>query len=281
MADSGLPDRPTPPPGRSLDRAALERVLARASELQARTGDATESMTEEQLLELGKEVGLSPEHVRQAIAEEQTRVAVHEPEGRAAGLFGPTAAWTQRVIAGNQADVLARIDRHMQSEESLRIRRRFTERITWEASRDLVGNIKRGFRVGGRSYALTRADEVGATVVPVDSTRVLVRLDASFGANRHRSLVGGGALAGAGLVGGGGLVTLAATMPGSSMPIALIIGGVWAAIGGAGFAAFARSYRSSVSRAQLALEQALDRLEHGEPPRNKTLLDVLASAINR
>ncbi len=77
-----LPDKPTPPPGRSLDRAALERVLARASELQAGVGDATESMTEDQLVELGKEVGLSPEHVRQAIAEEATRVAVTEPAGR-------------------------------------------------------------------------------------------------------------------------------------------------------------------------------------------------------
>jgi hypothetical protein len=43
----------------------------------------------------------------------------------------------------------------------------------------------------------------------------------------------------------------------------------------------AKSYRSNVTRAQLALEQALDRLEHGEPPRNKSLFDVLSSAINR
>jgi hypothetical protein len=110
---------------------------------------------------------------------------------------------------------------------------------------------------------------------------VLVRLDASFGGTRHRSVIGGGALASAGIGGGGGLVTLAATMPGSSMPIALIIGAVWAALGGTGFALVARSYRANVTRAQLALEQALDRLEHGEPPRNKSLFDVLTSAINR
>jgi hypothetical protein len=284
MADmdmSDLPDKPTPPTGRSLDRAALERVLARASELQAGTGDPAESMTEAQLVELGKEVGLSAEHVRQAIAEEQTRVAVAEPEGRASGVFGPTTAWAQRVITGSQADVLARIDRYMQSDEALRVRRRFAERVTWEASRDIVGSIKRGFGVGGRSYALSRADEVGATVVPVDDTRVLVRLDASYGGTRQRSVVGGGVLASAGLVGGGGIITVAATLPGASMPIALLIGGVWAALGGVGFAAVAKSYRSSVARAQLALEQALDRLEHGEPPRNKTLFDVLASAINR
>jgi len=277
---SNLPDKPSS--GRALDRAALERVLARASELQAGTGDAGESMTEEQLIELGKEVGLSPEHVRQAIAEEATRVAVQQPEGTGpSGVFGPMTAWAQRVIAGSQADVLARIERYMQNEESLTVRRRFTDRVTWEARRDIVGSIRRGFGIGGRRYALARADETGATVVPVDNGRVLVRLDATFAESRRRSVLGGGSLAGAGLVGGSGLVAVAASFPGSSMPIAMLIGGAWAAMGGAGFAAVAKSYRSSVKHAQLALEQALDRLEHGEPPRRDSLFDVLSSVINR
>ena len=277
---SNLPDKPSS--GRALDRAALERVLARASELQAGTGDAGESMTEEQLIELGKEVGLSPEHVRQAIAEEATRVAVQQPEGTGpSGVFGPMTAWAQRVIAGSQADVLARIERYMQNEESLTVRRRFTDRVTWEARRDIVGSIRRGFGIGGRRYALARADETGATVVPVDGGRVLVRLDATFAESRRRSVLGGGSLAGAGLVGGSGLVAVAASFPGSSMPIAMLIGGAWAAMGGAGFAAVAKSYRSSVKHAQLALEQALDRLEHGEPPRRDSLFDVLSSVINR
>jgi len=277
---SNLPDKPSS--GRALDRAALERVLARASELQAGTGDVGESMTEEQLIELGKEVGLSPEHVRQAIAEEATRVAVQQPEGSGpSGVFGPMTAWAQRVIAGSQADVLARIERYMQNEESLTVRRRFTDRVTWEARRDIVGSIRRGFGIGGRRYALARADETGATVVPVDNGRVLVRLDATFAESRRRSVLGGGSLAGAGLVGGSGLVAVAASFPGSSMPIAMLIGGAWAAMGGAGFAAVAKSYRSSVKHAQLALEQALDRLEHGEPPRRDSLFDVLSSVINR
>lgn len=276
---SNLPEKPSQ--GRSLDRASLERVLARATELQAGTSDASESMTEEQLVELGKEVGLSAEHVRQAIAEEQTRVAVREPEGRVSGVFGPGTAWTQRVIVGTQNDVLTRIDRYMQSEESLIVRRRFTDRITWEGRRDLVGSLKRGFGLTGRRYTLVRADEVGATVVPVDPTRVLVRLDATFADSRRRSVLGGGSLAGAGVVGGGGLVAVAASLPGSSMPIALAIGGIWAAMGGAGFAAVAKSYRSGVGRAQLALEQALDRLEQGDQPRSPTLLDMLSSVINR
>ena len=279
MAD--LPEKPSAPTGRALDRAALERVLARASELQSGSGDTAEMMTPEQLVELGKEVGLSAEHVRQAIAEEQTRVTVRPPDGRVSGVFGPNTAWTQRVIAGSQTDVLARLDRYMLNQESLTVRRRFTDRLTWEPRRDFLGQMKRGFGIGGHSYALTKADEVGATVVPVDTARVLVRLDATFSHARRRSLTGGGALAGTGLAGAGGVIALAATLPGASLPVALLVGGVWVAIGGVGFTAIAKSYRSAVERAQLALEQALDRLEHPEPPRPGTLFDVLSSVINR
>jgi hypothetical protein len=66
------PSRPKPPV-RPLDRSSLERVLARAAELQSGPSDTGEEFTEEQLLELGKEVGLSPQHLRQALAEERTR----------------------------------------------------------------------------------------------------------------------------------------------------------------------------------------------------------------
>jgi hypothetical protein len=279
---TNLPDNPREPAARALDRSALERVLARAAELQAGMGETHDSMTEEQLVELGKEVGLSPEHVRQAIAEEQTRVAVPAAEGQASGLFGPATAWAQRVIAGSQSDVLTRINRYMIDDECLRVRRQYRERVTWEASGDLVGSVKRGFGWGGRRYALSRADEVGATVVPVDASRVLVRLDATFADSRRRSVTGGGALAGTGVVGAGGVLAIAASIPGASIPVALLVGGVWAVIGGAGLIAVARTYKSKVVTAQLALEQALDHLEHAPTPRGKpSLLDVLSSAMNR
>jgi len=67
-----MPDNLPVPSARPLDRAALERVLGRAAELQAGGADAPETLTEAQLLEIGREVGLSPEHLRQALAEERT-----------------------------------------------------------------------------------------------------------------------------------------------------------------------------------------------------------------
>ena len=77
-----MPDRPPArrDPGPALDRSGLERVLARAAELQSATGETPEQITEAQLIELGKEVGLSAQHLRQALAEERTRSLDPAPE---------------------------------------------------------------------------------------------------------------------------------------------------------------------------------------------------------
>ena len=55
-----MSDVPAPRPSQPIDRSALDRVLARAAELQGKSADSdpNEEFTEEQLVELGKEVGL-------------------------------------------------------------------------------------------------------------------------------------------------------------------------------------------------------------------------------
>ena len=94
-----MPDEKTPaiqtatvPSSVTLERGAMERVLARASELQALGADAPEGLTEAQLLELGKEVGISSEHLRQALAEERTRVAPF-PKSTASSDRGTAPPW--------------------------------------------------------------------------------------------------------------------------------------------------------------------------------------------
>lgn len=276
------PPAPADPPGSSLaplDRAALERVLARATELQAHLADAPDELTEKELLELGNEVGISAEHLRQALAEERTRVVLPQETGVVASWFGSTVAAASRVVPGTPADVLAQVDSWMQRQELLRVRRRIGERLTWEARRDFVGSMQASFNIGGRAYALTPATEVGATVVPVDSSRVLVRLDADFGPSRNRNVGWAGATAGLGVTSGAGVVALASLSaePGA-LAIGAIVGSIWTALAGLGATAIAKAQRRKVARGQLALEQILDRLEHGEmrSPRS-SLLDFLSS----
>jgi hypothetical protein len=181
-----MPDEPaSTDPSKSLvpstlDHSAFERVLARAAELHASQVDAPEGLSEDQLIEIGREVGLSPQHLRQALAEERTRVAVPEERGLVGELFGATLASSSRIVPGTPATVLSTLDQWMQREEALRSKRRFTDRLTWEARRDLIGSLQVGLNFSGRAYGLASASEVGASVSPVDASRVSVRLDASF-----------------------------------------------------------------------------------------------------
>ncbi|MFN8666926.1 MAG: hypothetical protein U0164_06935 [Gemmatimonadaceae bacterium] len=264
-----------------LDRAALERVLARAAELQAGQSEPAEQMSEAQLIEVGNEVGISAEHVRLALAEERTRVAVPEAKGVIGGLFGAEVVTASRVVNGQATDLLGRIDDWMQREESLRAKRRFNDRLTWEARRDLVGQLAQGFNLGGRAYSLTSSNEVGATVVQVDAQRCIVRLDASFAESRRNYVIGGSIAAGGGVLGLGGVMAVAAMIPEGSLLFGALLGLVPALGGGAITYAVAATHRKKVERAQLALEQVLDRLERGEIRRPVNPLSSFLDVVTR
>ncbi len=269
---SGLPARQAPP----LDRQAVERVLARAAELQGGgTGsDSSDLISEAQIIEIGKEVGLAPAIVNQALAEDRTRVHLPEERGFFAQLAGGGFASATRTIVGNQRQALAEIDTWMQRQECLCVQRRFAERITWEPQRGVVAALKRGMNAGGGGYHLMRASQVSATVLTVDEKRVVVRLDADLSASRKTRLQIGTLLGSGGLLGAAGL-GFALTV--ASVPFILVaaLGAVPIAVGGAAGYYVVGAHRNLLSSAQLALEQILDRLEHREMSRPQGLLSSL------
>jgi hypothetical protein len=267
--DSNLPSRNS---ASGLDRGALERVLARAAELQAGSGEPEEVMSEDQILELGKEVGLSPEHLRQALAEERTRVALPADEGGlGAKLLGGARVGASRTVPGRPRDILEVIDLWMQRQECLQVKRQFADRIVWEARRDLLGTVRRALNVGGRGYALARAHEVAATVVAVDGSRTLVRIDAdlaSFRSALARQSTGATVV---GIAAGGVLAALHFAIAVAVAPPVLI---------GAGAFYLARGLNArTAGAAQLALEQLLDGLERGDVTKPQpSILSALAAA---
>lgn len=259
-----------PTPSAQLDRAALERVLARAAELQGTDADPSDAMlTEEQIVDVGREVGIAPAHIRQALAEERMRVSIGPEEGPMARFFGGAIARASRTVSGEQRRVLEALDSWMQQEECLQVKRAYGERIVWEERGGFVSNMRRGLNLGGRGYHLAKAREVSGTVLQVDDRRVLVRLEANLG-NVRGERIGAG----------GGLVLATAGATGALLAIgvlpALAIAPVVAGLGGGYFVA--RSHTSAVERAQLALEQVLDRMERGETPRG-SLFSTLASSV--
>src|SRR6185437_8081132 len=154
---------PSAPPA-PLERAALERVLARAAELQAADADTGElTLTEAQILDVGNEVGIPAKHLRQALAEERSRVAVPVERGRIAAMFGSATVSASRTVTGTPAVIFDRLDSWMQKEESLQVKRRFADRMAWEPRGGMAIEFQRLMNLSGHGYRLARAEEVAAT----------------------------------------------------------------------------------------------------------------------
>jgi Flp pilus assembly protein TadB len=125
--------------------------------------------------------------------------------------------------------------------------------------------------VSGRGHALVRATNVSATAIALDDTRVLVRLDAQLGGYRSLLAQQNVAITGGGIVVGGVLAVLGFPLIAAAAPAVVFAP--------AGFALARSSQHRSVERAQLALEQVLDRLERGDAGRPPTLLSMLSAAV--
>ncbi|MEP6621740.1 MAG: hypothetical protein ABJE47_20605 [bacterium] len=266
MADAPRPPEVPAP----IDRASVDRVLARALELQSSTTiDPEGQLTEAQLLALAQEVGLDPINLRQALAEERTRVAAPVERGLLASMYGGAGVSAQRTVNGTPAEILRALDDWMQRQEGLSVQRYLGERILWEARRDVVGLVRRV--VSGRGHALIRASSVGATAIAVDDRRVLVRLDANLGGYRTLMAQQNVGFTVASVAAGGVLAVLHFPIVAGVALVSLVAGG--------GAAIARSSHRETVTRAQLALEQVLDRLERGEAGRPPSLISMLAAAV--
>jgi len=261
------------PPGTALSRAALERVLARAAQLQGATGEGDDAgaMTEAQIVELGKEVGLSSEVLRQALAEERSRTLVPVEAGWLASLTGASAVTAARTVPGDPVAVLAALDAWMQRVEALQVKRRFADQLVWEARHDILSVIRRALPIWGRGFDLIPASDVSAIVAAVGPGKAHARIVADFSGARSQRATAGAGLAVAMLLVAVPLVVIGVSPALAAIPSAL------AAL----LALFVtrRQYRHLVARAQVALEQALDRLEFAEPKPASTAQALLDAFI--
>ncbi len=258
-----MDDLPAPVPAGALDRAAVERVLARAAELQSQGvgDDPADVITDAQLIAAGSEVGLSLTHLRQAIAEERTRVGIPLERGLRAQVAGAGTASAGRTVAGTPGAVLAALNQTLVRDESMAVKRRYAERWTWEPKRDFWAMFR---RLGGWRFDLQYASEVAATVVAVDEQRVAVRLDADVSRTRDARLEQGAGVAAGGVATGVAMFGIGTAVAHLVVAAVAVTATLPVIAGIAGGYMLARRHRQTVERTQLALEQVLDRLEHGE-----------------
>lgn len=236
-----------------ISRDALERIIQRAAELQASEHDIGEGLTKDEVLALGKDVGIPNRYLQQALLEEQTRTLVETSQGFWAWLTGPRGLTAQRVVPGDRATVERALARWMEDEESLQVKRRYPDRTSWEPKAGALASIQRALGSRGRRYALANAAEITGQVTQLEPGFCHVGLSADIRPRRTRRIAGSGAVLTFGTV----FTSVSALLLG---PIGLLPAVVFLPIS----LAIGRQHRSDNERIHVSLEQVLDRLERGE-----------------
>lgn len=268
-------------PGK-IDRAALERIMQRAAELQAGEADIGEGLTPDEVTALGRDVGIPARYLQQAMLEQATEVVAPAESGLAGSVVGPSEVRAQRVVIGDPDDAARALIEWFDKNELLAVQRQQPGRVTFEP----IGGMQAALRRGGAAlgsgvpkFMLAKATLVAATLTRLESGYCHVSLTADL--RQTRGAYVGGAVAG-GSVGAAAAIVLAAMSPFWFVVIPpLMVGGAlsWFTL---------KRFRPVAERTALGLERALDYLERGGikpghqiPPRAGGLLDAVAGEIRR
>ncbi len=260
------------PSGPRYDRTQLERVIQRAAELQSREREVGDSLTEAELLQLGEEVGIAPSHLRRALQEERSRALVPDERGAMVRLFGRKRVATERVIAGESTKIEKRLFEWMSEGELLQVKRRYPDSISWERKEGAWASLRRSLGVGGRKYLLARSRELVTRVSAIDGDRSLVQLIADLSNTRNEYITGSALLFSSGAAITGVAFVLSVMAPVALLPVAVSLPIAYTV---------ARDRRRQVEKVLVALEQILDRLEHGDLDQKPKLRGPHVNVVGR
>jgi hypothetical protein len=264
-----------------IDRAAIERVIQRAAELQTGERELGDGLTAEEVVALGKEVGIPERYLQQALLEERGRAVEPVAHGLLDRMFGVGTVTAQRVVRGDVDSAERGLIAWMGQQELLTVQRQQSGRITWEPLRGVQAAIRRsGAAFSGRKvFMLTRARLVTAVVTALEPGFCLVALAADLHPVRGAII--------------GGVTALGAAAIATSAALAVMTPFWWVAVAPLPFFAgmgwgVARQFRPAVQRTLLGLERALDHLERGEvkpahalPPRPAGLLGAVFDELRK
>ncbi|MBA4071786.1 MAG: hypothetical protein C0497_08140 [Gemmatimonas sp.] len=269
---------PTTPPSddRSLNRAALERVLARAMELHVHGEDSdtarSDQLSESRVLDIAREVGIAPEAVRQAIAEERARSPLAATQRESDAMLADPTISAARVLIGSPPELLGRLEAILMRDESLGVIRRYADRLVLEPRRGLMDQLARSFDFGGKGYYLSRASEVVVSAGAVDARRVHVALAADLGSARSKQLATPVWLVVIGVLAGAPLAVLTVYPWLGALP-PLVLG--WL-----GWKLARSAWRALRRQALVSMERVLDKLEYPDKPSPaQQLLDGLTRGL--
>lgn len=240
-----------------FDRGQLERILQRAAELQAGERDPGEELSRDELLQLGRDVGIPGKYLEQAVLEEQTRLPAQRLEGFWDHAAGPALIGAMRVVRGEPAQVERILADYMEEHELLAVVRQGGGRLVWEPLRGFNAAMRRSKAVlggGNKPFMLARATGLTATITSLEAGYVHVGLEADLREARGQFIGGGAALSSLGVAAAfvAGVLGLPIVAI-ATIPLGLGLG--WGTL---------RRFAPVQQRTQMGLERALDHVERGE-----------------
>lgn len=265
-----------------FDRGQLERIIRRAAELQTGEHEIADELSREEILRLGREVGIPARYLEQAIVEEGVRTPEAALEGFWDRLAGQGAVRAMRVVRGDAESAQRALVRWMEEQELLGLAREQPGKLLWEPVGGLHAAVRRSVAaVGGsaRPFMLGKVQRVWATVTSLEAGYCHILLEADLRQARAALIGGGAAVTTIGLAFSAVLTVLHAFLPLALLPLP-----IGAAVG----YAVLRRFPPVVERTQLGLERALDAAEQGAatppgqlPPARAGLLEGLLGEVKR
>ncbi len=264
-----------------IDRAALDRIIRRAAELQTGEHEVGDAMTEDQVLALGRDVGIPARYLQQALIEERVRTTPADSRWldrmpSAPRPSPPTASsWARR--NGTRRCCSS----GWTQQEHLVVQRHQGGRISWEQ----MGGFQAALRAsaaalsGGARAMLGKAGVVRASITPLESGYCHVQLGADLRMTRGAYIGGGAAFVSVGAAATAVLAVLGA------FPLVLLL--PLPAAMAAGYAV-TRPYAGVAERTRLGLERALDQLERRGsrsqaelPPERNSMITSLVQEVRK
>jgi len=258
-----------------FDEQALQRILQRAAELQAGERDVTGSLDREEVLALGRDVGIPGRYLRQAMLEVGRVREAPEPEGWLDQVVGAASVQAERVVRGDARAIETALEGYLETEEVFGVLRRTEGHVIWEPIGGWQAAVRRA--TGSKTFMLQKAERLSATIVPLEPGLCQVVLRAGLRDHRRGFIGGGATLMSVGIAGTVVLAALHAFWPVLLLPLPVALIASWGV---------AKQFRPVVDRTQLGLECALDHLERGAvrpshqlPGRKTGVLDTVISEI--
>jgi hypothetical protein len=265
--ETGRGGLPAKQPQRAIDRTQFEQVIRRAAELSLRDADAADNVSEAEVLRIAAELGLPAHHVQRALFE---LPELHVQPRWYDRYYGSPVFSEGRIVPGESALALKRIEEYLVTREYLQIVRRRGENIALIPADDTISSLARTFFRSGSRHHIAKATRVLVNAHALEDGAAHVRVDVDLSEDRRSSASGaawGGTIGGL-FVGGiaahfTGMADLgpsAVGMIAETVAFGAGLSGTFAAI----FSASAKNFRTRLHAARLEISGLLDRLEQGE-----------------